>query len=138
MSAELRAVEKQAAEETGQWTEKQVPLGSAAVRTSITIRFITPGPPDDLGRYIPLDSPHQVKKLIEAKVGVPSNEPTGPGYHYDKSDQLVLESKEDMERRGLASPDDGDALALTFAAAVPPKRPAYQPPPPSGDRSWMR
>ena len=64
---------------------------------------------------------------------------TGPGYHHDKSDRLVLESKEDMERRGLASPDDGDALALTFAAAVPPKKPVYQPPPPpSGDRSWMR
>ena len=63
--AELRAIEKQAAEELGQWTEKQVPLGSAAVRTSITVRFIKAGPPDDLGRYIPADSPHQVVKLIE-------------------------------------------------------------------------
>lgn len=45
LSAELRAIEKQASEELGQWTEKQVPLGSAAVRTSITVRFITPGPP---------------------------------------------------------------------------------------------
>jgi hypothetical protein len=65
---------------------------------------------------------------------------TGPGYHHDKSDRLVLESKEDMERRGQASPDDGDALALTFAMAVPPKKPAYvaPPPQPSGPRSWMR
>jgi hypothetical protein len=27
----------------------------------------------------------------------------------------VLESKADMQKRGQASPDDGDALALTFA-----------------------
>ncbi len=30
-------------------------------------------------------------------------------------DAIILEKKEDMKRRGLASPDDGDALALTFA-----------------------
>jgi hypothetical protein len=27
----------------------------------------------------------------------------------------VLESKADMQKRGQSSPDDGDALALTFA-----------------------
>ena len=32
----------------------------------------------------------------------------------------LLESKADMQKRGSASPDDGDALALTFAAAVAP------------------
>jgi hypothetical protein len=30
----------------------------------------------------------------------------------------VLESKVDMQKRGQASPDDGDALALTFAQPV--------------------
>ena len=43
---------------------------------------------------------------------------TGPGYHLNKSDQLVLESKESMQKRNLASPDDGDAFMLTFAGAV--------------------
>lgn len=43
---------------------------------------------------------------------------TGPGYRHDKQDRLVLESKEDMKKRGLDSPDDGDALALTFAGPV--------------------
>lgn len=47
----------------------------------------------------------------------------GPGYHHDKRDRLVLESKEDMEKRGLASPDHGDSLALTFARPVAPPRP---------------
>ncbi len=45
---------------------------------------------------------------------------TGPGYHHDKQDRVVLESKEDMKKRGLDSPDDGDALALTFAEPVKP------------------
>lgn len=42
----------------------------------------------------------------------------GPGYHHDKRDRVLLEAKEDMKKRGLDSPDDGDALALTFAAPV--------------------
>ena len=37
------------------------------------------------------------------------------------TNQLVLESKADMQARGLASPDDGDALALTFAQPVAPE-----------------
>jgi hypothetical protein len=42
----------------------------------------------------------------------------GPGYKYDINQRLQLESKEDMRRRGIRSPDEGDALALTFAAPV--------------------
>ena len=42
----------------------------------------------------------------------------GPEYFLNKKDQLMLESKEDMEKRGLASPDDGDSLALTHAYPV--------------------
>lgn len=45
---------------------------------------------------------------------------TGPGYHFDKQDRYVLESKESMKKRELASPDEGDALMLTFAAPVAP------------------
>lgn len=52
---------------------------------------------------------------------------TGPGYFHNKRDQLLLESKEDMKKRGLDSPDDGDALALTFAAPVGPPRPKAPP-----------
>ena len=39
-------------------------------------------------------------------------------YGYDGSDAILLERKDDMRKRGLASPDDGDALALTFAYPV--------------------
>jgi len=44
----------------------------------------------------------------------------GPGFHINRSNQLVLESKQEMQKRGVASPDDADALALTFAAPVAP------------------
>ena len=42
----------------------------------------------------------------------------GPGYTHNRQDQLLLEPKEHMKKRDLSSPDDGDALALTFAARV--------------------
>jgi len=41
----------------------------------------------------------------------------GATYHIDRSNLLVLE---DMQKRGQASPDDGDALALTSPQAVAP------------------
>jgi hypothetical protein len=42
----------------------------------------------------------------------------GLEYSYDMNQRLQLEHKEDMKKRGLASPDLGDALALTFAETV--------------------
>ena len=44
---------------------------------------------------------------------------TAVEYGFNAQDQIQLERKEDMEKRGLASPDDADALALTFAHPVP-------------------
>jgi hypothetical protein len=49
-----------------------------------------------------------------------ADELTGPEYGFDAGNRIVLERKEDMRRRGLASPDAGDALALTFAEPVAP------------------
>lgn len=43
---------------------------------------------------------------------------TGPEYGLHLKGQIKLESKDSMKKRGLASPDDGDALALTFAEQV--------------------
>lgn len=43
---------------------------------------------------------------------------TARGFAHNNKDQLVLESKDDMKKRDLASPDWGDALALTFALNV--------------------
>jgi hypothetical protein len=43
---------------------------------------------------------------------------TGVEYGFDASNAIQLEKKEHMKKRGLASPDKGDALALTFAFPV--------------------
>lgn len=45
---------------------------------------------------------------------------TAPEYGFfgKAKDSVMLESKESMKQRGIGSPDDGDALALTFARKV--------------------
>lgn len=42
----------------------------------------------------------------------------GPEYGFTAKQQIQLEKKEDMKKRGLSSPDCGDALAMTFAVTV--------------------
>jgi hypothetical protein len=44
----------------------------------------------------------------------------GPSYRWDSQTRLVLERKDDMRRRGVPSPDEWDAVALTFAEPVSP------------------
>ena len=46
------------------------------------------------------------------------DELVGPEYAFNVRDEIQLEGKEDMLKRGLSSPDDADALALTFAYPV--------------------
>ncbi|WP_068092708.1 terminase [Novosphingobium rosa] len=64
----------------------------------------------------------------------------GPMYSFAGDDSSVmLERKKDMKKRGLSSPDDGDALACTFAEPVMPRAvPGYLNPqnvnPSGGDR----
>ena len=64
---------------------------------------------------------------------------TAPGYHLNRQDQLVLEPKESLQKRGVASPDDADALCLTWGAPVLPvvTRPALPPPARHGADAWM-
>lgn len=70
---------------------------------------------------------HSIARWLESGGGLPWEGPeaqdieddlTSPEYFYNSRGLLQLESKEDMKERGLPSPDDGDALALTFAAPV--------------------
>jgi hypothetical protein len=42
----------------------------------------------------------------------------GPTYNYDSHIQLILESKEKARQRGVPSPDEWNAVALTFAEPV--------------------
>jgi hypothetical protein len=41
-----------------------------------------------------------------------------PQYGFDNTNRIQLERKDDMKKRGLASPDDGDTLSLTFAQPI--------------------
>lgn len=56
----------------------------------------------------------------------------GPQYGYverEGGSAILLEAKKDMKSRGLASPDQADALALTFAYPVMPRRIRGEPDP---------
>jgi hypothetical protein len=46
---------------------------------------------------------------------------TGLQYGYSSKSQIQLEKKEDLKSRGMASPDLGDMLAMTFSVDVLPK-----------------
>lgn len=59
-----------------------------------------------------------------------------PGYKYDSLSRVVLESKDDIRKRGLRSPDEWDAVALTFAEPVHEARPRPRPVH-YGAGSWM-
>jgi hypothetical protein len=63
-----------------------------------------------------------LKTALESDVGIslPDSDSlqadlVGPGYKFNSSGQLILESKEDMRKRGVPSPDEGDAVALCFS-----------------------
>lgn len=56
-----------------------------------------------------------------------------PGYRYNSNQYLLIESKESMRARKVRSPDEWDAVALTFAEPVAPK-PA---PPPKQNLKWV-
>lgn len=67
----------------------------------------------------------QMREALKGGVAIPDDpdleaQLAGPQYQHDKHDRLVLESKESMKKRGLSSPDDADALAMTYAYPVMP------------------
>lgn len=58
--------------------------------------------------------------LMDAPVQIPDSNPLhadlcGIKYKFDSNSRLQMESKEDMKKRGIRSPDSADALCLTFA-----------------------
>jgi hypothetical protein len=49
------------------------------------------------------------------------------GFKHKSNGQLLIESKEDARKRGIPSPDNADALALTFAMGQTAGQSSYQP-----------
>lgn len=61
----------------------------------------------------------------------------GPAYGFDANQRLVLESKEHMRARGIRSPDEWDAVVLTFAEPVRDEPAKPKPLAHAGAGSWM-
>jgi hypothetical protein len=88
---------------------------------------IEPPPMDDTGKPSggPLNRRAEMwsnmrNALQEGRFSIPDDDSlhadlTSCGYKYDSSGRLVLESKIDMKKRGMPSPDSADAMALTFS-----------------------
>jgi hypothetical protein len=57
-------------------------------------------------------------------------------YAYNVRNEIQLERKEDLKKRGLSSPDIADALALTFAQYVAPHQHAGREGPPRNNVEW--
>jgi hypothetical protein len=64
----------------------------------------------NLREWLPGSAIHGNPELIADLTGIEYGHPLRDG-----RDAIILERKEDMKRRGLASPDNSAALALTFA-----------------------
>lgn len=75
---------------------------------------------------------------IDSDVGLAADL-AGPCLVSDKQQRVKLEPKELMQKRGLDSPDDADALALTFAMPVAPEHEDREEThyAPSGPQSWL-
>lgn len=83
------------------------------------------GSPEDGDRYVNkrIECWARMKKWLEKGAELPDDDDLargliGPEYFYNAQNKIQLERKEDMKERGLESPDEADALALTFAEPV--------------------
>jgi len=61
-----------------------------------------------------------MKAALQGRFSIPDSDTlhadlTSVGYKYTSDGRLLLEAKEDMKKRGMPSPDEGDAVALCFS-----------------------
>ena len=64
----------------------------------------------DMREWMAQDSPIQIPDSDELLGDL-----TSLGYKFDSSGRLQIESKDELRKRGMKSPDTADALALTFS-----------------------
>jgi len=96
-----------------------IQFGSAADRAGLT----AVGAPGERYANKRAEMWGAVRQWLRDGGAIPSHEQlrddlVGVEYGFNAKDEIILERKEDMKKRGLASPDFGDALALTFAHPV--------------------
>lgn len=84
-----------------------------------------------------------MKEAIKAGMQIPDDpevetDLTGIQYGFSSKQQIQLEKKEDMKKRGLSSPDIGDAIAMSFAVKIAKQtKPTPQPVNHYGEAGWM-
>ena len=79
--------------------------------------------PDDKATYYNkrIEMWDKMRKWIREICDLPRDDPDlrtsliGIEYGFDDKERMRLERKQDMKKRGLDSPDEGDAIAMTFA-----------------------
>jgi hypothetical protein len=87
---------------------------------------IEPPPLDETGK--PAGGPanrraelwSNLKRALQGRFSIPDSDSlhadlTSVGYKHASDGKLLLEAKEDMKKRGMPSPDEGDAMALCFS-----------------------
>jgi hypothetical protein len=101
--------------------------GNIVTAVNFGSKPIEPPPLDDTGKPAggPLNRRAEMwqnmkNALQEGRFQIPDDDAlhadlTSCGYKYDSSGRLVLESKIDMKKRGMPSPDSADAMALCFS-----------------------
>ena len=120
--------------------DRLVEQGHGDVVTAVNFgsKPLDPPPLDDTGKPAggPLNRRAEMwqnmkNALQEGRFSIPDDDAlhadlTSCGYRYDSSGRLVLESKQDMKKRGMPSPDSADAMALCFSepegSAIPRSR----------------
>jgi hypothetical protein len=84
----------------------------------------------------------EMRDALKAGMEIPDNvdlaaDLTAPQYGFSPQQQIQLEKKDDMKKRGLSSPDFGDALAMTFAVKIAPRPKAKMGSRNAGPHGWM-
>jgi hypothetical protein len=97
------------------------------VATNFGSKAIEPAPLDETGRPSGGCANRRAElwlnmrnALQEGRFSIPDDDAlhadlTSCGYKYDSAGRLLLESKQDMRKRGMPSPDSADAMCLTFS-----------------------
>jgi len=89
-------------------------------------RPVNPGAVDEVGRFAAGAANRRaeiwmtLRSALEGRMSLPDSDSlqadlTSVGFKFDSAGRVLLESKMDMKRRGVPSPDEGDAVALCFA-----------------------
>jgi hypothetical protein len=116
--------------------ERLVEQGHGEVVSAVNFgsKALEPPPLDDTGKPSGGNANRRaelwshLRTALQGRFSIPDDDAlhadlTSCGYRYDSNGRLLLESKQDMRKRGMPSPDGADAIALCFAepggAAIP-------------------